>query len=694
MTISLISALNRHPPITFAQTHVQEAIALLSQVNTPCLLVVEATSSKLMGMFTERDVVELAASGADLTDQRLADVMRKPCLTWRESNLQELAAIVALFEQHQLCALPIVNDQEQPVGLLTSSSLLQVLNGREPCPPDESCDRPPLETSPLEMESALRRQLKHTLLFQKLTDAIHAQCGSERIFETTVTQIGQVFGVSQCQLLTCITVPTLQLALAAEYAAEPPRSMDELLLTGNPYVLQILAQEQAIAAPNVYADSLLQPMEALCQQAGLKSTLAVRTSYQGQPNGILMLHQCDRFRHWTTREIQLIEAIAAQVGMVLAQIRLLEQEKQYREAIEQQNLRLQQEIHERQAVLRDLQQAEERWQLVVQASNDGIFDIDLLTGAGFYSERFKEMLGYADEAFTNTSEQWRERLHPADRDRVVATKALYLNREIPHLAQEYRLCCKDGTYKWIFDRVLAVWDADGTPIRVLGVSSDISARKQLELALKQSEAKLSHVLDSANAAIASVRIFTDNTWEVNYRSVGYERVFGFPLENFITNPNFWMSHVIPEDLKSYRSQLSADVFCGRSGIVEYRFYHSDGTIHWISEVYTPKWDEATNCWIVTTVNTDVSDRKWIEQTLTLQQDFLRSVIDTPPNLIFAKDWNGRFVLANQAVAELYGTTVEALIGKSDADFNPDQSEVAHFLQDDRGVISTLPTQAH
>lgn len=223
---------------------------------------------------------------------------------------------------------------------------------------------------------------------------------------------------------------------------------------------------------------------------------------------------------------------------------------------------------------------------------------------------------------------------------------------------------------------------------VLLMVRDVSDRKRLELALKRSEAKLSNVMNSANAAISSVKFFAHASWEVEYRSVGYEKIFGFPLECFATDSDFWASRVVPEDLENYFSILLKDVRAGRSGIIEYRFHHGDGTLHWISEVYTPQWDDAANCWIVTTVDTDISDFKRVEETLTRQQEFLRSVIDTPPNLIFAKDWNGKFVLANQAVAAAYGTTVENLIGRSDADFNPNLIEVDHFLQDDREVIST------
>jgi len=76
------------------------------------------------------------------------------------------------------------------------------------------------------------------------------------------------------------------------------------------------------------------------------------------------------------------------------------------------------------------------------------------------------------------------------------------------------------------------------------------------------------------------------------------------------------------------------------------------------------------------------------ETLRRHERLLRQIIDANPSLIFVKDWDGRFVLVNQATAEIYGTTVESLIGKTDADFNPNADEVAHFLHDDRDVMSS------
>ena len=78
----------------------------------------------------------------------------------------------------------------------------------------------------------------------------------------------------------------------------------------------------------------------------------------------------------------------------------------------------------------------------------------------------------------------------------------------------------------------------------------------------------------------------------------------------------------------------------------------------------------------------------LNEELRAGKDFLRKVVDTNPQLVFIKDWEGRFVLANLPVAELYGTTVAELEGKSDADFNPNTAEVESFVRADQEVMQS------
>ncbi len=79
-------------------------------------------------------------------------------------------------------------------------------------------------------------------------------------------------------------------------------------------------------------------------------------------------------------------------------------------------------------------------------------------------------------------------------------------------------------------------------------------------------------------------------------------------------------------------------------------------------------------------------------TLMQAHALLRMVIDENPNIILIKDWNGKFLLGNRALAQLYGTTPEELVGKDDADFNPNAEQVAFYLQNVRQVMSDGKTQ--
>jgi PAS domain S-box-containing protein len=85
---------------------------------------------------------------------------------------------------------------------------------------------------------------------------------------------------------------------------------------------------------------------------------------------------------------------------------------------------------------------------------------------------------------------------------------------------------------------------------------------------------------------------------------------------------------------------------------------------------------------------EVDERARAEDALREQTSFLGQVIDTNPQLVFVKDWDGRFTLANQAVAQVYGTTVDSLVGKTDAAFNTNAEEVLDFVRADREVMSS------
>lgn len=206
-------------------------------------------------------------------------------------------------------------------------------------------------TDRLKAESALQRQLQQTLLLKQITSAIRSCLDTEQIFQTAVTQIGQAFKVNRCLIHTYIATPIASIPVVAEYLEPGIESIlnVEIPISGNLHIQQLLALEQAIASDDVESNPLLQAVAPLCRQIKIKSMLAIRTSYQNQPNGIIRLHQCDSFRHWSADEIELLEAVAAQVGLALEQARLLEKETQQRETLTLKNFELEKASRQAQA---------------------------------------------------------------------------------------------------------------------------------------------------------------------------------------------------------------------------------------------------------------------------------------------------------------------------------------------------------
>src|SRR5215510_15230033 len=102
-----------------------------------------------------------------------------------------------------------------------------------------------------------------------------------------------------------------------------------------------------------------------------------------------------------------------------------------------------------------LKDSEERYVLATMGANDGLWDWDLDTQTIYYSPRWKAMLGYSDDELSQDPNEWFSRLHHEDRQRVEHQIKAHINGEARHFEAEYRILCKDGTYRWALTRGLA-----------------------------------------------------------------------------------------------------------------------------------------------------------------------------------------------------------------------------------------------
>lgn len=203
-------------------------------------------------------------------------------------------------------------------------------------------------------QQALENQLHRAILLKQITEEIRLSLDSQQIFKTTAINVGQAFKVNRCLIHTYISEPIREVPIVAEYLRGEVESIIgwEIPIENNPHMQQLLAEDEAIASDDVYADPSLAKQEKLCRQINLKSMLAVGTFYKGKTNGVIGLHQCEQYRHWQPEEIELIESVASQVGIAIAQAQLLEQEKQQGSVLARQNQALEQAKQEAEAANR------------------------------------------------------------------------------------------------------------------------------------------------------------------------------------------------------------------------------------------------------------------------------------------------------------------------------------------------------
>ncbi len=124
-----------------------------------------------------------------------------------------------------------------------------------------------------------------------------------------------------------------------------------------------------------------------------------------------------------------------------------------------------------------LRESEERYARAARGSNDGLWDWDLEKGEVYFSPRWKEMLGYADDEIGSQPDEWLCRVHGEDFPRLQAAIAAHCRRDTPQVDCEHRMHCKDGTYRWMLSRGLAVWGENGEAVRIAGSQTDITAAK-------------------------------------------------------------------------------------------------------------------------------------------------------------------------------------------------------------------------
>lgn len=340
--------------------------------------------------------------------------------------------------------------------------------------------------------------------------------------------------------------------------------------------------------------------------------------------------------------------------------------------------------------LREAQQSiiesEARYRLLAENMTDVVAKADLRGIRTFITPACYNLFGYTVEELLGRSPM--EMIHPEDRiaSHKVVLDAVASGKSTFTLTQRIRH--KAGHYLWVEGTGSIVRDpVTGEPQEVIVSSRDITKRKRAEDALRESESKFRMLLDAAPIAT----IITSPSGEIALVNVQAEGLFGYSREELAGQPVGLLIPAQGGQLHNYNEELSIAALPIQltDSAMELIACHRDGSKFPIEIKLS--YIQTKDGLMVMSFIVDITERKRVAAELEQQRAFLRNVIDVSPSMIFVKDYDSRFVLANPVVAKMYRTTIENLIGKTDADFNPSPSEVDAFLEGDRRVIVTGAT---
>ncbi|MCC3571910.1 MAG: PAS domain S-box protein [Microcoleus sp. PH2017_40_RAT_O_B] len=518
-------------------------------------------------------------------------------------------------------------------------------------------DRKQAEIETAAAKSALERKVQRELLIAKITQEIRSSLHPEQIFQTAATQIGQTFYVNRCLIHTYITTPQVDIPLAAEYLEPEWESIWNVPIPiwGNPHIVQMMIQDRPIASNNVYSDPLLQAIRPICREIGLKSMLAIRTSYQGRANGAICLHQCDRYREWTKDEIDLLEAVAAQLGIALAQVQLIDREKKRIGQLDRQNKQLQAEIRTRILAEQALQESEAELRTIFAAMTDIVL-VRNVEG---------RCIKIAPTSATNLVKPASEMINRTAHEVLPESVADLVLNAIQQVLKTKQSINVEYSYT-VGDR--EVWlDAKVSPLSaesVIMVARDITDRKQAESALRESQHFIQAIADS-NPNLLYVYDLIEQRNIYTNRQIA--TILGYGAEEIQDMGKAMLQTLVhPEDLSAFFQHIQKFDRSQGGDIIEfqYRMRHKNGEWRWMHSWDTVFLRQADGKpkQILGTSN-DITDRKLAEEKLLASQQRISFLLQQTPIAVIELNLSLEIITWNPAAEAIFGYSEQEAKGR-------------------------------
>jgi PAS domain S-box-containing protein len=256
-----------------------------------------------------------------------------------------------------------------------------------------------------------------------------------------------------------------------------------------------------------------------------------------------------------------------------------------------------------------LQKSEERLGLVLWGSKDGFWDWNVATNQIFYSTRWKQMRGFAENEIGSDPDECIKRVHPDDANAFTQALQDHLAQKSATFAIEYRSLCKDGSYIWVFDRGQAVWDEAGNPIRMTGSETDITQQKQVEATLCEAERRWRSLLENVQLVVVNL----DRFGKVEYINPFFLELTGYNQEEVIGQD--WFANFLPQTEKQQVEKCFLELLAQ-----EFHPYYQNAILTKSGQEKAIAWNNTLlhnaqgEIIGTTSIGEDITERKMMERT--------------------------------------------------------------------------------
>jgi PAS domain S-box-containing protein len=587
--------IEHNPLVVTPNTILLDAIAIMDKQQqsgcADCVLVVAA--GRLSGILTKNDLVRLLVTKVDLAVVTVAEVMSQPVITVKKSQLSNVEVIWSLFQQHSISYLPVVDEQQQIIGVIQLNKLIMANY------PERNRDR-------------IEQQYRQTKLLAELTRKIRMSIDLDEILQTAVTEVQHLL-ICDRVLIVQICANNIALPISESILPYLPPMLGyqlrDPLLVGE-YLAKYRGGE-FLAINNLATTSIPWEIKQLLKEFQIKAKLVVPILSQNKLKGLLVAHQCSSPRQWQDNEIQLLTQLADQIGVALSQAQLLnhleESVAERTNELTTTNLLLQAEIKERQQTEVALRENEQKLTGILDNADEAIISIDEQQKIQLFNQGAENIFGYKAQEVMQKSldillpeafrQIHRHHIHQFSQSTKISRSMAERNsnvygrrkngEEFPAEASIAKLQTRNGI---LFTVML----------------KDITERQQAEKSLQRSEEQLKLITDALPVLIG----YIDRQQCYCYNNHTYEIWFGKSRSTLL---GLQIRELFGED--NYQKMLPyiQTALSGKNVTFEVQLSDHSSNSYWMNATYIPDFDADGQVKGFFSMINDITDRKEIER---------------------------------------------------------------------------------